>query len=165
MPQEGLAPRNNEAGGAARDTRSLDSARDDSDSYGTAFASKFELRIASLMMMMFFALAHRYHAPMRHFAHGMLELNGRVVDSEVVIQALFHIAQNALAGGRRNVGNRDVTRQRAGFRAKAPDVKIVNIVDALNIANGGFDAIKLHSSRRAFEKNVQGLAHNAEARP
>jgi hypothetical protein len=63
-----------------------------------------------MMMMMFFALAHRNHAPVRNFAHYVLELNRRVVNAEVMVQALFHIAQNALADRRRNVGNRNVAR-------------------------------------------------------
>ena len=34
---------------------------------------------------------------MRHFTLDMLELNGGVVNSEVMVQAFLHIAQNSLA--------------------------------------------------------------------
>ena len=64
---------------------------------------------------MLFALAHRNHASMRHFAFHVLELNRGVVDVEVVMQAFLHVAQNALADRRRNIGDRDVAGKRASF--------------------------------------------------
>ena len=48
-------------------------------------------------MVMFFAVAHGNHAAVRNLAHHMLELDGRVVDAEVVQQAFLHIAQDAFA--------------------------------------------------------------------
>lgn len=47
--------------------------------------------------MMLFALAHRNHTSMRHFAFDVLELDGGMVNSEVAVQAFFNIAQNPLA--------------------------------------------------------------------
>src|SRR5579863_2662462 len=44
-----------------------------------------------------FALAHRNHASVRHFALHMLELNRGVIDMEAVVQTIFYVAQYALA--------------------------------------------------------------------
>ena len=41
---------------------------------------------------------HWNHASVRDFADGVFELDGGVVDPEPVVQALLHIAKNALAG-------------------------------------------------------------------
>ena len=58
-----------------------------------------------MLPMMLFALGHRDDASVRHFAHHVLKLDGRVVDAEVVQQALLHVAQNPLAHRRRDVGD------------------------------------------------------------
>ena len=47
--------------------------------------------------MVLFALAHRNHAAVRHFADYVLELDGRVDDAKVMQQAVFHVAQDAFA--------------------------------------------------------------------
>jgi len=80
---------------------------------------QFEL---SVVVVFFFALAHRNHAAVGHFAFHVLELDGGVVDAEVVVQAVFHVAQDALADRRWNIRNRDVTGQRTSLRADAPAV-------------------------------------------
>ena len=100
---------------------------------------------------------------MRHFALHMLELNGGVVNAEIMVQAVFHIAQNPLAHRWRNIGDRDVAGERASLRSNAPAVEIVNIVDAFDGADGDFDQFELHSAGRSFEQNIQRLTHDAEA--
>jgi hypothetical protein len=52
--------------------------------------------LVAVVVLMPFALAHGNHAAVRHFAFHMLELNRGVVDMEAVVQAVLHIAQNAL---------------------------------------------------------------------
>ena len=49
------------------------------------------------VVVMLFALAYRDHAAVRHFALHVLELDRRMVDVETVVQAVFHVAQDALA--------------------------------------------------------------------
>jgi hypothetical protein len=49
------------------------------------------------VVVMLFAFPHRNHAAMRHFALHVLELDRRMVDVETVVQAVFHVAQDALA--------------------------------------------------------------------
>ena len=49
------------------------------------------------VVMVLFALTHRDDAAVGHFADQVLELDRRVVDVEVVMQALLHVAQDAFA--------------------------------------------------------------------
>ena len=51
----------------------------------------------AVMVVVFFTLHHRNHAAMCCLADRMLELNGRVVDTEVAQQAFLYDAQDALA--------------------------------------------------------------------
>src|SRR6266566_3784995 len=101
----------------------------------------------SLMVVFFFALGHRDHAPMRYFAHRMLELDSRVVNAEVVIQTRSHVPKNALTRRWRDVGDGDMARQRAGLRSDAPHVEVVDIIDAVNFADACFHPRKFHSAR------------------
>ena len=47
--------------------------------------------------VLFGGLDYRDYAAVGRFAHYVLELDGRVVDAEVVQETFFYIAQNALA--------------------------------------------------------------------
>ena len=49
------------------------------------------------VVMMFFTLAHWNYTPVRYFTFHVLELDGGVVDVKVVVQAVFDVAQDALA--------------------------------------------------------------------
>jgi hypothetical protein len=42
---------------------------------------------------------------MRDLTHRMLELDGGVVNGEIRVEASPHVAQNAFAGGRRDISN------------------------------------------------------------
>src|SRR6266566_2680741 len=99
------------------------------------------------MTVFFFALGHRDHAPMRYFAHRMLELNGRVVNAEVVVQTRSHVPKNALAGRWRNVSDGNMAGERAGLRSDAPHVEVVDIIDAVNFADARFYPRQLHPTR------------------
>ena len=67
------------------------------------------------VVVVLFGLRDRDHATVRDFAVDVLELDGGVVDAEVVEQALFYVAQDALADRRRNVGDRDVAGEGVRF--------------------------------------------------
>ena len=49
------------------------------------------------VMLVFFALTHRNHASVCHFALHVLELDCGVVDSEVMMQAVLYVAQDSFA--------------------------------------------------------------------
>jgi hypothetical protein len=51
----------------------------------------------AVAMMMLFALGHRNDTPMGDFADYVLELDGCVVDAEVVQEAALYIAEDAFA--------------------------------------------------------------------
>jgi 3-phosphoglycerate kinase len=55
------------------------------------------LVLVAVVVVRFFALAHRNHATVGYFADRVFKLDGGVVDAEVVEQALFPVAQDALA--------------------------------------------------------------------
>src|SRR5437660_12618320 len=116
-------------------------------------------------MVVMFGFAHGDDAAVGDFAFDVLELDGGVDHAKVVVQDLFHVAQNALARGGRNVGDGDVTGEGVAFRANTPDVQVVDIIDALDLADGGFEAIEFHAARRALEQDVHGLAQDADRRP
>lgn len=62
----------------------------------------------TVVMMLFRTLTDWNHASMRNFAHHVLKLDRRVLDAEIMMQPFFHIPQNALAHGRRNIRDRNV---------------------------------------------------------
>lgn len=49
------------------------------------------------VMVLLFAQSYRDHAAVSHFAHRVFELDCRVANTEVSMQALFYVAKNALA--------------------------------------------------------------------
>ena len=67
-------------------------------SIGTAFSSL--ISISAFVTVVF---PNRYDTSMRHFADRVFKLNSRVVNPKIVVQALFHVPQDALTDGRRNV--------------------------------------------------------------
>ena len=71
--------------------------------------------------------ALRYDATVGDVADGMFELNGGVVNLKSGDQHLPDIAQYALTGGGRNIGNADMAGERVGVGADAPDVQIMHV--------------------------------------
>jgi len=75
--------------------------------------NRSEIGFAGLITISVFVtvlLPNRNHTPMRHFAHCMFELDGGVVDAEVVVEAILHLAKDPLTSRRWDVGNRNMTR-------------------------------------------------------
>ena len=60
------------------------------------------------MVMMPGRLTHGHYTAVRHFAFDMLELDGSVIDLELMVQLIFHIPQDALACRRWNIFDRDM---------------------------------------------------------
>src|SRR4029077_19363989 len=118
---------------------------------------------AAVLVVFLLALTHGDNTSVGHFTHCMFKLNRGVVDAEVSMQAFLYIPQDALAHRGGNVGNRDVAREGASFRADAPTVKVVHVVDAVDGADGGLDQFKLHAAGRALEQDIKCFADDAEA--
>src|ERR1700733_3449998 len=117
------------------------------------------------VVMMAHTLRDRHNASMCNLAYHMLELDRGVINAEALMQAAFHIAKNSLTDGGRNVGDGDMAGKRVRLRTNAPDMQVVNVVDAFDRAYGGCDPVQLHSPRSSFEQDIQSLAHNAVSRP
>ena len=66
-------------------------------------------------MMMMFGFAHRDDAAVRDLAFGVLELDRGVDHAKVMVEDFFYIAQDALAGGRRDVGDGNVAGEGVAF--------------------------------------------------
>ena len=81
------------------------------------------------------------NAAVGNFAGGVLELNSSVVNMEARGQLVANQAQQALALRGAHVGDADVARKRVGVAANAPDVQIVNAVDARDGADASLNAI------------------------
>src|ERR1700676_3249421 len=118
-----------------------------------------------MMVLLLFTFPHWNDAPMRHFAHHVLKLDRRMNNAEIMRQAFLHVSQDALTDRRRNVCDRNMTRKRVTLRADAPDVKIVDFIYSFDRPDGRLDLFQLHTPWRAFEQNVERLAHDAEAGP
>src|SRR5262249_39801900 len=88
------------------------------------------LTLMAVVVMVLFRLNDWNHAAVGDFANCMLKLDGSVINAEVVMQTVLHVAQDPLADRRRNVGDRNMAGESMGFRSNTPDVQIVNIVDA-----------------------------------
>src|SRR3954463_9437108 len=78
-------------------------------------ANLLRLSMKSMTMAVPSLRAYGHDASMRYLALLVLELNRRMVDVKRKMQLLFDVTQDALADGRRNVGNRNVTRQSVCF--------------------------------------------------
>ena|ERR1700739_397424 len=96
--------------------------RPDAQKKVSAAGQTAEFTRSLLVVMVSVALIHRNNATVGDFAFHMLELDCRVHDAEVVMQNLFHVAENALADRGRDVGDRDMAGERPALRSDAPDV-------------------------------------------
>src|SRR5437773_4025063 len=65
----------------------------------------------------------RNHTSVGYFADRVFELDCGVVDAKLGVQASPDVAEDTFADRGRNVGNGDVTGERASLRAEVPDVQ------------------------------------------
>src|SRR5712691_9995784 len=109
--------------------------------------------------------ADRDHAPVSDFTFHMLELDGRMVDTELNVQALPDFPQDAFTDRGGDVCDCNMAGKSVAFGTYAPYVEIVHVVHSLNFADRGFDLRQLHSPWSAFQQNVQGFPNDAETGP
>src|SRR5215510_6749343 len=107
----------------------------------------------------------RHHAAMRDVTYNMLELNRRMEDFELAAQPLIYIAEDPLTRGRWDVIDADVAGERVNLRADTPDVQVMHVPYPGNPGNLVCYLVHPEPTRHAFEKDVQGLANDAEGRP
>src|SRR3954470_8059986 len=104
-------------------------------------------------------------AAMGDVADLVLELDGGVVDVEVVGESAADLLHDLVAFGKRDVGDGDVRGKRVGVGANAPDVQVVDAADAADVFEVPDDVLGMHAGGHALEKNVEGLAQDAERGP
>src|SRR5579883_2674587 len=98
-------------------------------------------------------------------AANMFELNGRVMDMEKAAEDAIDVPQNRVAFRGRHILNEDVTAQGVRFRSQAPDVQIVDVDDAGDLANGARDIGELQAFGQALEEDVDGIPEDVPGRP
>src|SRR6185312_10363431 len=98
-------------------------------------------------------------------AVGDFELDGGVIDAEVVAQLMIDALQQSFAFTEVHLDNLHVAGEGMGLRAEAPDMKVVNIDDAGNLFHGSANVREVEIAGRAFEEDVQGLADDADGTP
>src|SRR5208283_3519807 len=107
----------------------------------------------------------RRNATVEIFAADVLELDGGVADLKPFAEQRVEVQENARAFRRRNVGDGDMAGQSAGLRAQAPNVQVVNVDHAVDGFHAGANLFERNAARHAFEKDVEGFADDAYARP
>ena len=95
----------------------------------------------------------------------MLELQGGVVDAEAFAQHDIDAVEDEVALRGWDVGNGDVAGEGVGVGAEAPDMQVVDVLDALDGSEGGTNLDEGDAAGRAFEEDVEGLAHDGDRRP
>src|SRR6185437_3851275 len=113
-------------------------------------------------------LLHRLAGAVFHRTTGIIahfELNGGVLDVESLAESMIDVFQNAAAFGRGNIENGHMAGQRVEVAAEAPDMQIVDTANAGNDLNGIANVGQGKIVRRAFQQDIQRLAHDRQRRP
>src|SRR5271168_2353778 len=95
----------------------------------------------------------------------MLKLHGCVVDVEFLFGQRVYFEEDAIALRWRNVVDGYVAGQRMALRTEAPDVKIVDVEDALDGFHSGANLAEREAARGAFEQNIQCFADDVDRTP
>jgi hypothetical protein len=80
----------------------------------------------------------------------VLELDGGVEDVEAFAENVVNAAEDGVAFRGRHVVDQDVATEGAGFGAKAPDVEIVDVDDAFDLAQFGGYLFQLEALGETF---------------
>ena len=103
------------------------------------------------------------HATVKSFTADVLELDSAVADLEVLAKNRIEIAEDAGALRRWNVSDGDVASEGARIGTEAPDVKIVDVDDAVDCFHVRANVRERDTARSSFQKNVERLANDADA--
>src|SRR5271155_764117 len=96
---------------------------------------------------------------------GSLELDCGVINLKFLGGFFLDGAEQAFALVHVHIGNAGVEAQSIMAGAKRPDVDVVDFLDALDGEDGAGYFLDAHFSGAAFEKDVGGLAEDADAGP
>jgi uncharacterized phage protein gp47/JayE len=118
--------------------------------------------VAVVVMVVLFYFVDGLETSVGCLANHMLELQGGVVDAEALAQDAVDAIEDAIAFGRRNVGDGDVAGEGVGVGAEAPDVEIVDVFYAVDLLEGGANLVEGEAAGRAFQQDVEGLQHDGD---
>src|ERR1700756_1362835 len=119
------------------------------------------VRVVVAGMVVFGDLGRRV-AAVGDFTFGTLELDGRVIDAELLAQGPVYLLQDAGALGGRDVVDGDVSRTSMRLRSQTPDVKIMDILNPFDGLQRNTDLRQGAAAGSALEKNIQRLPHNRQ---
>ena len=98
-------------------------------------------------------------------AGAVFELDGGVVNLKVVSEEVVESVKDGVALGRRHVVDQDVAAKGAGVGTDVPDVKIMDVEDAGNMAHGDGNFAEIKAAREAFEQDIEGFADDVPGAP
>src|ERR1035437_4648404 len=123
------------------------------------------MRVSVVMAATAVHLFHGHDAAFQLRAAHVLKLDGGVAYLKALLEQLVEPGQDAGALRRRNVGDSHVAGQGAGIRAETPDMQVVDVDHSLDGPHAQANLRERDAARRAFQKNIEGLADNAHAAP
>jgi len=98
-------------------------------------------------------------------AVGDFELDGGVVDAEVVAELVIDALEKSLAFTEVHFDDLHVAGESMGLGAEAPDMQVVDVDDAGDLFHGRANVGEVEAARRSFEQDVQGLADDTDRAP
>src|SRR5260370_39245871 len=93
------------------------------------------------------------------------ELDGGVGDAEAVAQRAVDDVEDAGTLGEGHLRDKDVAGEGVRGGAEGPDVEVVDVEDAGDLAECGANVRKLKGAGCAFEENVECLADDGDGTP
>src|ERR1700691_192224 len=118
--------------------------------------------VAVVVMVVRFDFVDGLQATVGCLADDMLKLQGRVMHAEALAQDAVDPIEDAIAFGRRNVGDGDVAGESMGVGAEAPDMEVVDVFYAVDLLEGGANLVEREAAGRAFEEDVEGLEDDGD---
>src|SRR5579859_928335 len=96
---------------------------------------------------------------------GALELNSDVIDAEGIVKFLADRAKQCFAGIHVHVRDAGVATERVVVTTEGPDVDVVHFMNTGHGENGACDFFDFEILRTPFQKNVGGIAEDADTGP
>src|SRR5690348_12900738 len=100
---------------------------------------------------------------LRQNARNVLELNRTVANAEGA-KNFVDAPQNRFAFRMRHILDQYVRAERMRIGTQTPDVQVMNVLHALDLAHRFSNAAQLEAARQSLEKNVQRFPNDAPGR-
>ena len=104
-------------------------------------------------------------AGLRQFAIGVLKLDRRMVNVELIAENLVDSLQNAIALRGRHIADQSVATQGVRARSEAPDMNVVHVEHSRHVTHRAGYCLQVDPPWKPFEQNVERLADNIDRAP